>query len=635
MTAIAGFFALDGAPVEAERMSRPLTAMAHRGRDRAKSWTRGPAGLARCLMITTDDDRHDQQPVWDGTRRIAFSASARLYNRDDLARQLDLGPAALAATSDSELARLAYLRWGEAALPRLIGDFALIAWHADDDTIFAAVDRFARRLLYYHVSPRRFIVASEIKGVTCHPEVPLDLDEMRIVGLSIAHWEVGATHYAAVKSLPPAHYMWVKNGRAVLERWWRPENVAPIKLASRAAYEEGFRELMLAVVPAHLRGTDTAALMFSGGMDSTSLAAIAKPALAAEGRELICYAGVAPPGKEDTRGNAREWVELGRDHLGLDVRFVHSEGRPLIADLQRDCFLSERQPWLAFGLYGWIYQAAKKDGARIVVDGIGGDYGASIKAHGAALPALKAGALGEAWQNLSGEKALSGLSWFRYLALLGAHIFAEPWLSARRRRQVRGADPWGIAPIGKAYGRAIDIEGLIKRSPFAFSFVYPVGAKRFMLTSVNHCMDGTLLTDYAIESYGLESRQPYLDPRLLEFALAAPERMHFHNGINRALMRGAMAPYLPPKLTARTGRNDHSQPDFADRMAAAKADLIALAERLEGTEPFSYLLDWEHIKTTLDAYDGSQRLGPYDAACRAQLALASAVLGAHAMGKNV
>ena len=119
---------------------------------------RGSASLGRWIVVKRDDAA---APLWDPVRGLLFAGDVRLYNRPELIRELGESAALDGEQSDLELARLAYLKWGQDAPLHLVGDFAFVAWDESNSRLFAARDHFGVRPLHYRRLPDGMVVACE------------------------------------------------------------------------------------------------------------------------------------------------------------------------------------------------------------------------------------------------------------------------------------------------------------------------------------------------------------------------------------------------------------------------------------------------------------------------------------------
>jgi asparagine synthase (glutamine-hydrolysing) len=208
-----------------------------------------------------------------------LSGDVRLDDRDALAGKLRDAGIAADPRDDTALVLAAYRAWGEEMLPRLLGDYAFALWDFERRLLFCARDPFGVKPLYYASGPTGFVASSSLTAVRREGAVAPRLDESSIV--SFLRWgivvDVAATSFAAIRRLPPGHLLRVsQEGVAPAPvRWWSFPDPPPLRLRDDREYLDGMREVAGCAVRDRLR-QPRAAIMMSGGVDSTGLAAAAR-----------------------------------------------------------------------------------------------------------------------------------------------------------------------------------------------------------------------------------------------------------------------------------------------------------------------------------------------------------------------
>src|SRR4028118_115937 len=181
MSAIVGLYNLDGRSIERSAVEQMVAALAHRGPDGAGVWSEGAVGLGHCMLWTTPESLHEKLPLVDKSRDLTITADARIDNREELMEQLGITAEAHGEVSDSQLVLAAYGKWGEDCPQHLLGDFAFVIWDGAKQQLFCARDHFGVKPFYYHyAADKRFAFATEIKALLGLPEVPRQLNEVRV-----------------------------------------------------------------------------------------------------------------------------------------------------------------------------------------------------------------------------------------------------------------------------------------------------------------------------------------------------------------------------------------------------------------------------------------------------------------------
>lgn len=277
MSGIAGIVNLNRAPVDRPFLDSMAAFLEYRGPDRTGVWSEGAAGLVHTLFATTEEAKGERQPMsLDG--RTWITADARIDGRADLITELrGHGCPCSPLSTDPELILHAYSIWGEACVEHLLGDFAFGIWDRMEQKLFCARDHFGVRPFFYALTDEAFVFGNSADVPRLHPGVPDDISEQAIGEfLAIgAGFDLERTAREAIRRLPPAHVLVVANGEARTRRYWTLPVDPPTVFRRSQDYVERFLELFGQAVADRLR-IDRAALLMSGGMDSSSVAAMAR-----------------------------------------------------------------------------------------------------------------------------------------------------------------------------------------------------------------------------------------------------------------------------------------------------------------------------------------------------------------------
>ena len=269
------------------------------------------AGLAHLAL-------HEERPLLDSERKICVLFDGRLDNRPELIARLS--PARGAEASDTELLLAAYLEWGEVCTDRLLGDFAFAIWDAGRRRLFCAVDPLGIKPLHYAQVGSLICFASDAVQVLQHPAVPDGYNEAEIAAyLAGCCEDPERSFFAAVHKLGPGRRLVAENGSLRAERYWSP---APkeIRYPRDEDYADHFREILQQAVTDRMRGAGSfVGIAMSGGLDSTSVAALAQRASTTG---IRAYSFVFNRLTDcDERAYSRSMTE----ELGLEVEPVEAE----------------------------------------------------------------------------------------------------------------------------------------------------------------------------------------------------------------------------------------------------------------------------------------------------------------------
>ncbi len=600
MSGIAGVIRFEGtvAASELEAMLRP---MASRGPDRQTLLCEGNAGFGQALLATTPEAVVERQPWRHPASGCIVVSDSRLDNRPQLLRDLGIDRPAN-EVGDGELLHAAWQRWREGCADRLRGDFAFAIWNPDERELFIARDPMGVRPLLFHFDPGRlFVFASCTEAVIIQGDVPTTLDEGRIADALIGETEgidQTCTFYTAVQRLPPAHWMRLCDGRLTQQRYWRPvgENRPPGLPNTEAGWIEAQRERLDRAVHLRLRSHRPVGSMLSGGLDSSSVVALAGAACAASGQApfpVFSAINSADPACSETR------------HIRAMIERVRCT--PTLIDLPE--FKRTRAPgavWWDNGvepfdspmtLVAELYRAAGANGVCSLMDGLPAD---NLYTTGRYVQQLfRRGRWRDAWQAALAQCSLHGTSDTRLQALkvMAGCLAPAPvhalrdWRQDRRdyRQLLKGS------PISAEFAKRAQLWPRYRRYSRSIGGSHQWHASGEALS----CMTAPYISG-AVERYnrvaslfGVEPRPPFADRELIEFQAWMPLPLRTRDGHHKWVLRQAMARDLPEAVT---WRRDKSHIGWRFTMAQLRHHLPTQPDL--DTPPISGWLDQRCVATT-------------------------------------
>ena len=180
------------------------------------------------------------------------------------------------SASDTEVLPHLYEEYGDGMIEKLNGMFAFALWDSRRRRLLVARDRFGEKPLYWGVFDNTLLCASEPKVLLAHPSVKpaLNLQALRQY-LSYDYVPAPLSIYEGINKLPAAHKLTLADGRVEVERYWRLsyKTAEPVPTEDEAAHK--LRELMADAVRMRLVSDVPLGVLLSGGVDSSSIAALA------------------------------------------------------------------------------------------------------------------------------------------------------------------------------------------------------------------------------------------------------------------------------------------------------------------------------------------------------------------------
>ncbi len=564
MSAIAGIIRLDGAPVVPGEIEATLAAMARRGPDRRGSWHRDNAALGQALLGTTPEAICERQPWEHPVSGAVVVSDSRLDNRPQLLAELGFAGRDPDTIGDGELLHAAFARWGEDCAAHLLGDFSFVLWDPRKRTLFAARDVMGVRPFYYHYSPGRlFAFASEADALLEVRGVPPELDEGRIADALVQQLEGidrTSTFYAAIRRLPPANTLTVSVERLDTREYWAPMADVPSGLpTTESEWIEGLRERLTTAVTRRLRSSGRVGSMLSGGLDSSSVVAIACEQLESSGTgPLATFSAVSTlPGCPETRA-----IDSMLAHFGCDASRVSVDDAGDLLDSIAAGWPTMGEPFDAgMTLVDCQYLSAARRGVRVVLDGIDAD---NLLSEGNCLQRLaRSGRWVRLLREIRGQKrfygdAASTLDSVRPL-ISGLPVPQALRQIVRRNRAAREhRNLLKSTLIAPDFARRVGLDGRLQRLSAALQSHSRLSPDGLAGTSMR-----SHYTTVGVERYGrvaaargIEPRHPFLDRELIEFCSWIPWNLRLRDGWPKWALRQAMAPVLPADVAWRLGK-DH------------------------------------------------------------------------------
>jgi asparagine synthase (glutamine-hydrolysing) len=540
---MSGFIALvntDGCPVDRMVLENITSRLIDRGPDRQQVWVDGPVGLGHTLFRTTDEARHENQPAsLDGKAWI--TGCIRIDAREDLLHKLGLHrDVRLSDTPDSHLVLHAYRAWGEHCLEHLLGDYSFALWDGERRTLLCARDRFGLRQLSYARIGHTFIVSNSIYGIRQHPAVSDRLSKPAIGDFLLFgdhRWgDRSLTAFADVRTLEPAHCLILEDCALKTRRYWNLDAETPLLRYQREAeYVDHFEHVFKTCVADRLRTNDIE-ISLSGGMDSSSIAAVIrdfqqelKPALTLRAITVL-HDSIHP-------NDERHYAEQVCRSLRLSPQYIDGGGYPLLLPyVQTTCPLELYQPQLSLDT---IRHDPTR--SRVMLTGDGGDE------------VLAFSSVGKALRDVNAVAAAAMV--FRLRALYGTTPTLGTGLMAMKNRIVnRAADARLPYPYPGWLNPDFERELQLKQrwsdywsewlsKPASNGARHPQISKALLTPDWN--------TDDAFMNSGcvlLELRCPFLDPRLVDLIMSLPALPWL---FNKHLLRRSMANKLPLEVLRR------------------------------------------------------------------------------------
>ena len=540
-----GISLIVGASADSASIDGMVATLGHRGPDGHATETLPGCALGH-TRLSIIDLVSGAQPMADSTRRYWITFNGEIYNYRELREELLAHGAQFLTRSDTEVVLQAYVRWGAAALDRFRGMFAFAIWDSGERVLFAARDLFGEKPLYYAASPGGGLaIASEVKALLASGRVSSELDLSAVDAyLAFGYVPPATSIYQAIRPLPPGHWLHWQDGQVVTHRYWAP------RLETRAITMDEAAEALLTLLRQAVKRQMVADVpvgaFLSGGLDSTSIVALMQ--------------GLNPqPVKTFSVGFGEEINELpyaravarryATEHHEVDL------GAPPVASLLERMAAVYDEPFAdSSSIPTYLISQFARQHVKVVLAGDGGDemfggYGwypmlalsqqiNGSRAQWMVLRALSR-AIRERGRALYRRSVAVGLS-ARWPDMWLRAAMNQVYISGSRRRALWAGRAASMSPFDVAHNDAAGagIEGLNRAFYFDLSTYLPG--------------DILVKVDRAAMAHGLETRAPFLDRDLAEFALSLPACLKVDTaGRTKIVLRRACEQYWPAEVRSR------------------------------------------------------------------------------------
>ena len=280
MCGIVGIFNLNGEPVSPVLLRKMTDAIKHRGPDSEGFYVDSFIGLGHRRLSIIDLSRTGHQPMITEDKQFGITYNGEIYNFQDLKVELENLGHKFRSRTDTEVILQAYVQWGANCVHKFNGMFAFAIWDKTRQELFLARDRYGIKPLYYTVVGPTVIFASEQKAILEHPDIRREIDlEALIEYFTFQNIFTQKTLLKGMSIFPAGCFAQIPLGKAIESlkpiRYWDFDFQEPEYPASEEEYVEELDRLFRQAVNRQLVSDVEIGSYLSGGMDSGSITAIA------------------------------------------------------------------------------------------------------------------------------------------------------------------------------------------------------------------------------------------------------------------------------------------------------------------------------------------------------------------------
>jgi asparagine synthase (glutamine-hydrolysing) len=541
--------------IEETRLRAMSDTLTHRGPDDAGIYISGRVGLAhRRLSIVDLGGGHQPMANEDETIHIVYNGE--VYNHADLRPDLERRGHIYRSVSDTETIIHLYEEYGASAVERLRGMFAFAIWDQARQTLLLARDRLGIKPLYYYLSDDGTIFfASEIKALIEAGGVKPEINYYTLSDYLANRYTSGEeTLFRGVKRLLPGHTLVWSNGHAKIERYWELSFRKSEHSLTDSQCVEQFTEMFDTSVRLRLMADVPLGMFLSGGIDSSAIAA----AMSSMVIDPIKTFSVAFAERE---ANELEYARVVARAFKTDHHEVVVSPEEFFDALPRLVYQEDEPIAHPSSVALYFVSRLAADHVKVVLTGEGSDE--LLAGYGKYSRALYNLKIGRAYRNLTPAPFriavariidnADGRSWLGR-KLKRTFLCIEPEIediyfdnfsvfSRRAQQRLLTADARARMPRIDPYRTAIDH---INTSDARSLLDQMLAAD--MKTYLHELL---MKQDQMSMAASIESRVPFLDHKLVEFAASLPTSMKLRGLQTKYILRRAMKGKLPPEILSR------------------------------------------------------------------------------------
>ena len=560
MCGICGVLELRGGRFREEDLQAMSNTLLHRGPDDQGKLLAGPLAFGfRRLSIVDLAGGHQPMTNEDGTLWIVFNGE--IYNHRELRPALEQRGHRYATNSDTETILHLYEEYGEDCVHHLRGMFAFAIWDTRRKQLFCARDRLGIKPFYYAIVGNRFAFASEVKALFEIPSFQPRLNRRVLPEFfTFGYISSDETLFEGVRKLLPGYRLQIdltnRDAEPQIAQYWDLDMSPSERELSEAEYIEQFRDEFTETVRNHLMSDVPVGVFLSGGLDSSSIAAV----MADLRKEPIQTFSV---GYAEDEYSELPYARQVAKHIGAEYNEVILGPEEFFASLPQ-LIWHEDEPlvWPSSVALYYVSRLAREK-VKVVLTGEGADemFAGYLK-YRATLWNLRAGPLyrklvPDLLQELVQKALLAEVVPDGVLRKLRHSFFYYP----DTFEKIHFDNFYSVFPQdqqGELFTGEVR-EELHEINPYANSmqFYHSNGTRGGLLNRLLYLDIKTYLVELLMKqdqmsmAASIESRVPFLDHKLVEFAARIPARYKVRRFSGKYLLRRALGHRLPPEVRRR------------------------------------------------------------------------------------
>ena len=547
--------------------------------------------IGQATLYNTPESKYEHLPLKKANYILAMDA--RIDNREELAKELELPDKPLQEIGDSEFILASYHKWGKECADKLLGDFAFVIWDEAKQELFCARDFIGVRPFYYYVDDEKFIFGSDLKALSQHHDIPLDIRDESVANYIVNQKLTDRKHtfFKSVCKLEDGCYMSISKNSYDSTRYWHPNRVKKRKLPNEQAYIDELRKLLEDSVKARLRTEYNVASHLSGGLDSSPIAVLASREIKKQkpNYRLPVYSWQPEPTKDDDL-NHHEWayaIEVAKQE-DMKLTFSTLDTDTIYKKIQTKDLYIDQDSLLWYEIP--IREELKKQNVRVMLSGWGGDEFVTNHGYAFYTQMLLQGRWIRFYKELKYKIKKRNMTLKQIVKFLYTRVFI-PILPTKYycyMPKIKCKEPdWSM------YDKSLIplLQSAYKQKTHIFSRYTSITTKADIIRAWENGHVQFRANSWSQEalSYKTQYTFPLLDKRLVELSFSLPIKGMVHKGYDRYMYRKAIEDLVSPLLLWGVHKNESKRATTLQKM------LFSIYSKLDNTMEEEKIYQYFHL----------------------------------------
>lgn len=517
-----------------------LSALPHIQEATADNYT---MGLLHRRLSILDLSAAGHQPMSYAEGRYELIFNGEIYNYKELRAELKVAGYSFTSDSDTEVILAAYVAWGKSSVTKFVGMWAIALLDVERGELFLSRDRFGIKPLYYTSANGKFAFASEIKALLCLDFVAPEANMTSVFEYVCfgATADPSANLFKQIKPLPPAHHLVLNLStmQSAISCYYELEkNIEDYNLPSEDNIQQTFKDLLDNSINIHMRADVPVGSTLSGGLDSSTLVAMAARKM--NGKSFKTFTAAYAEKDIDESDYARKVIASQQN---IDGHFTYPNASTYWQDIDK-LIWHQDLPINSTSMFAqWeVMKLAKQQNTKVLLDGQGADEILGGYYNFAGLYLIEKLKRGNIPGFITERNELRNKFAPNINNALGRAAYY--YLPEFVQRSIRAKKRLGMGFVADAYQQQLNTIDVPARGGRTFK-------EQSLLSTQFGLQDLLRYEDRNSMAFSIESRVPFLDHRLVEFSIALNNDWKIKNGWTKYILRKTAEPLLDKEVVWR------------------------------------------------------------------------------------